>query len=135
MAPAPRSSDAAIFGVPLRRVRLKAFGGGGLVGLAAGLVEAELDDRDIGVRGVEEVVELGLRKIELDLIQRFERVAEVDQDQVALVAQLREESGVDWAHRRRSRSRLCSAATASAAMRSRSPSAQARQAFQSKRKN
>ena len=41
-------------------VRLKAFVGGGFVGFAGGFVEAELDDRDVGVDGREEVVEVGL---------------------------------------------------------------------------
>ncbi len=71
----------------------KALGAGGFVGLAAGFVEAEFDYRDIGVAQIEEVVELGLGEIELDLVECFERVAEVDQDQVALVAELGEESG------------------------------------------
>ena len=74
---------------------LKAFGGGGFVGLAAGFVEAEFDDRDVGVAQIEKVVELGLGEVEFDLIEGFERVAEVDQDQVALVAELGEERRPD----------------------------------------
>ena len=42
--------------------------------------------------GREEVVELGLGEIEFDLVEGFERVAEVDEDQVALVAELGIES-------------------------------------------
>ena len=98
----------------------EAFGGGGFVGLAGGLVEAELDDRDVGVDGREEVVELGLGEIEFDLVEGFEGVAEVDEDQVALVAELGEEGGAGWGRRRPCVRGLCSASTAWAAMRSRS---------------
>ena len=86
-------------GVPLRRVRFEALGRRGLVGLAARLVESELDDRNIGVARVKEVVERGLRQVQLDLVQRFERVAEVDEDQIALVAQFRERVRSAPAHR------------------------------------
>jgi hypothetical protein len=41
----------------------------------------------------EELVELSLGEIELDLVQGIERFAEMDQDQVALVANLGVESG------------------------------------------
>ena len=95
MASAAALERCGDFGVPLGRVLLEALGGGGFVGLAGGLVEAEFDDRDVGVAGVEEVVERGLGEIEFDLVERFERVAEVDEDQVALVAELGEESGLD----------------------------------------
>ena len=74
---------------------LKAFGGGGFVGLAAGFVEAEFDDRDVGVGGREEVVEVGLGEGEFDLVEGFKGVAEVDEDQVAFVAELGEEGGAD----------------------------------------
>jgi hypothetical protein len=37
----------------------------------------------------EVVVEFGLRQVKLDLIERFEGFPEVDQDQVAFVAELR----------------------------------------------
>ena len=57
------------FGVPLGGVLLEALGGGGFVGLAGGLVEAEFDDRDVGVNGSEEVVEGGLREVEFDLVE------------------------------------------------------------------
>src|ERR1035441_10026793 len=76
-------------------MRFKVLEGGGLVGFAGGLVEAEFDNRDIGMRGGEVVVEPGLREVELDLIQGFKRVAEVNEDQVALVAQLREKRGAN----------------------------------------
>ena len=78
---------------------VEALCGGGFVGLAGGLVEAEFDDRDVGVAQLEEVVELGLGQIEFDLVEGFERVAEVDQDQVALVAELGEERRAGRARR------------------------------------
>ena len=71
---------------------LEALGRGGFIGLAGGLVEAEFDDRDIGMGRREVVVEFGLREIEFDLVERFERFAEVNQDEVAFVAELGEES-------------------------------------------
>ena len=83
---------------------------------------------------IEKVVKLGLREVEFDLVEGFERVAEVNQDQVALVAELGEERRLDGRGRVRLRSRRRSTATASVAIFSRSPSAQDRQAFQSKRK-
>jgi hypothetical protein len=101
-------------------VRGKALGAGGFIGFAAGLVKAEFDDGDVGVGWREVVVEFGLGEVEFNLVEGFERVAEVDQDQVALVAELGEERGLAG------RRLLCvpvlqSAETASAAMRSRSP--------------
>ncbi len=41
--------------------------------------------------GGEVIVEFGLRKIELDLVEGFERVAEVNQNQITFVAELGEE--------------------------------------------
>ncbi len=86
-------------GIPLRRMRLKSLGRGGFVGLARGLVQAEFDDGDVRVRGREEVVKLRLREREFDLVQRRERVAEVHDDQVALVAELRVDGGMNLALR------------------------------------
>jgi hypothetical protein len=82
-------------GLPLRRVRLETLGGGGLVGLAAGLVKAEFDDRQVGMGEREEVVKPGLGQIQFDLVESFERRAEVGEDQIALVAELGKKRGLD----------------------------------------
>jgi hypothetical protein len=74
-------------------VGLQAFGRGGFIGFAAGLVEPEFDHGDIGVGEGEVVVEAGLGQIEFYLVEGFEGIAEVNQDQVALVAELGKESG------------------------------------------
>jgi len=87
-------------GLPLRRVRLKTLGEGGLVGLTAGLVKAEFDDRQVGMGEREVVVKPGLGQIQFDLVEGFERRAKVGEDQVALVAELRKKRGLDggaWA--------------------------------------
>jgi hypothetical protein len=47
------------------------------------------------VDGCEVVVEFCLGEIEFDLVESFQRVAKVNQDEVALVAKLREESRPD----------------------------------------
>ncbi len=79
-------------GVPLGSEFDEALFGGGFVALASGLVEAEFDDRDVGVAQLEEVVQLGLGQIEFNLIECIERGAEVHEDHVAFVAELRVES-------------------------------------------
>ena len=89
MALEARCERGGNFGVPLRRVLLESFRRGGFIGLAARLVEAQLDHRDIRVAEIEEIVERGLCERELDLIESFERFAEVNQHQIALVAELR----------------------------------------------
>jgi phage shock protein A len=50
---------------------------------------------------IEKIVQLRLRKIEFNLVEGFERVAEVDKNQVAFVAELGEE------RRLNGRVRLC----------------------------
>ena len=82
------------FGLEFGGVGFEALGAGGFPGLAAGLVEAELDDGDVGVGSREVVRELGLGQVELDLVEGGEGVAEMDEDEVALVADLREEGGL-----------------------------------------
>ncbi len=78
---------------------LKAFGGGGFVGLAAWIRRGRVRRPRRRSGGGEEVVELGLGEVEFDLVEGFERVAEVDEDQVAFVAELGEERGLDGALR------------------------------------
>ena len=73
----------------------KSFRGGGFVSFAGGLVETEFDDRDIGVGRRKVIVQFGLGEAELDLVEGFEGVAEVNEDEVALVAELGEESRAD----------------------------------------
>ena len=96
MAAEPRCKRCGDFGIPLRRVLLKSLGGGGFVGLAAGFVEAEFDDRDIGVAQREVVVEFGLRQIEFDLVERFERVAEVNRGSDRPCGRVRRRARSEW---------------------------------------
>jgi len=71
-------------------VSFESLAGSGFVSFAARLVEAELDDGNVGVGRREIVEEFGLRQRKLNLIQSFKRVAEVNQNQVAFVPQLGE---------------------------------------------
>jgi hypothetical protein len=48
------------------------------------------------VGGREVVVEFGLCEIKLDLIESFKRRSKVNEDEVALVTELREEGGLNW---------------------------------------
>ena len=80
--------------VPFRGVRGKALGEGRFIGFAGGLIESEFDDRDVGVGWSEVAVQFGLGEVEFNLVEGFKRVAEVDQDQVALVSELGKESGL-----------------------------------------
>ena len=67
-----------------------------LVGLASRFIQPQFDHRNVRVHRREEIVERGLREIQFDLVQRFQRVAKVYQDQVALVPQLREKRRLDF---------------------------------------
>ena len=44
---------------------------------------------------IEKIVQLRLRKIEFDLVKRFERIAEVNENQIALVAELGKERSLN----------------------------------------
>ena len=81
--------------VPLRRVLRQVLARRRFVGLARGFVKAEFHHGDVGVTLIEEAVEVGLRQLQFHLVERFKRVAEVNENQVALVAELREERRVD----------------------------------------
>ncbi len=78
-------------GVPLRRVVVESLGRRCFVRLPARFVQSQLDNRNIRVRRDQKVVEGRLRQVQFNLVQRLERVAKVNQDQVAFVSQLREE--------------------------------------------
>ena len=56
------------------------------INLHRGIVEAEFDDRKIRSRRLEKVAETQVGELEFRLIQIGERLAEVDQHQVALVS-------------------------------------------------
>ena len=77
-------------GLPLIGVRLDALVRQLFVDFQGRVVEAELDDREIGSRGLEVVAEPQIGELELGLVQIGEGFAEVDQHQVALVPDERE---------------------------------------------
>ena len=81
------------FGLKLGRSRIETLGGRGFPRLAARFVQAEFDDRDVRVLEFKKVVKGELGKIELNLVELLEGIAEMDIDQVALVAELRVKSG------------------------------------------
>jgi hypothetical protein len=68
--------------------RLNAFGYEGGVGFGGGFVEAKLNDGEVGVGGLEESAEFGAGEVALDLGELFDGVAEVDEEEVAFVAEL-----------------------------------------------
>src|SRR6185312_15438595 len=63
-------------GVPLGRVLFKAALGERSVGLAGGLVKAQLNDGEVGEPWLEKVVEGGLGQRQLDTVEVFDGVAE-----------------------------------------------------------
>ena len=81
-------------GVPFRGVGLDVACGEGRVGFGGGLVEAELDSGEIGIGGLEVIGELGLGEVKLDAIEIFDGVAQVNEHEVALVAEERVEDGL-----------------------------------------
>src|SRR6185437_12534403 len=74
-------------GVPLGRVLFETLFSERGVGLAGGLIKAELNDGEVGELWLEEVVEGGLGQGQLDTVEVFDGVAEVDEHEVALVPQ------------------------------------------------
>ena len=72
---------------PFLRVRFHAAFGERLVGLQRRFVQPQLNHRQIGSRGLQEIVESKPRQVELRLIELVEAVAEVDQHQVAFVSE------------------------------------------------
>ena len=105
----------------------------GGVGFDGGFVEAELDDGEIGVRGLEETAEFGAGEVALDLGELLDGVAEMDEHEVALVAELGEEGGLVGAAFGGGVSSGARSAVASARARWRVAESARRQAGQSKR--
>ena len=75
-------------------MRLDALVGELFVDFERGLVEPEFDDGEIGRGGLEIVAEAQVGELQFGLVQIGERLAEVDQHEVALVADERKERGL-----------------------------------------
>ena len=81
-------------GLPLIGVRLDALIGELFVNLERGVVESEFDDRKIRGCGFEVIAQAQAGQLEFRLVEIGEGVAEVNQHQIALVSDQREECGL-----------------------------------------
>ena len=88
-----RARVSRISRLPLLRMRLDAAIDQCFVDLGGGFVEAELDDREVRSGRLPVLAEPRLRQLQLGAIEIVERVAEVDEHQVALVPEQRIEGG------------------------------------------
>ena len=82
------------FLLPLGGVGLYALLDQAGVDFRGGFVDAEFDDGEVGSGGLEEIVQGEAGEIELRLVELFETAAEVDEHQVALVAEHGEEGAL-----------------------------------------
>ena len=57
------------------------------VDLGGRFVEAQFDDRDIGVDGLEVLVDVEAGEVEFDLFELFKAIAEVNEEQIAFVSE------------------------------------------------
>ena len=96
IASAPRFMRSLDLRIPLRRKRLSALRRRSLIRLAGRLVQPKLHDRNIRVRRRQKIVHPRLRQIQFHLVQRLKRIAEMHQDQIALVSKLGEERCLHW---------------------------------------
>ena len=61
------------------------------IDLGGGLVDAEFDNREVGRRGLEIIADGEARQIELHLVEFFETAPEVNEQQIALMTEQREQ--------------------------------------------
>ena len=85
---------AGDLGFPLVGMRLDALVGEFFVNLQGGFVETEFDDRKIGRRGLKIIAEAQMGELQFGLVEIGKRFAEVDEHEVALVSEEREEGGL-----------------------------------------
>ena len=73
--------------LPLGGIRLDALVDEAGIDLRGGFVDAELDNREVGRGGLQVIADGEAGQIELRLVEFFETAAEVDEHQIALVAE------------------------------------------------